>query len=306
MEILEKSPNLRNIVDAVLEIWPAHEGALKTSLGRHAAPDFEILDDLAGDIVRLASPSLSVVARHYRDFCGVFLEEEFHFRRTGEYRCKTFADAKAAVYDDAGTMVAYMDCLLLSQVLWANHAQSAVFTERYFLPSIEKNDRCLEIGPGHGLLLARLARGGFDVTAYEISAASAELCRNAIATLGPFARDPRIELKDAFVVDDDPDMFDRIVMNEVLEHLEDPVGALRSIKKRLCPGGTILVNVPVNSPAPDHIFLYRDEDAVKELFEVAGMDIISFDAFPMTGYTVEDARAIKATISCAAIISHPD
>lgn len=39
-------------------------------------------------------------------------------------------------------------------------------------------------------------------------------------------------------------LFDRVVFFQVLEHVEDPIGMLRDMKKALRPGGTICIAVP--------------------------------------------------------------
>ena len=59
-----------------------------------------------------------------------------------------------------------------------------------------------------------------------------------------------------------PDAFDSIVMSELLEHLENPHRALRVAYRSLRPGGRIFLNVPVNSPALDHLFLWHDAEEV--------------------------------------------
>ena len=38
--------------------------------------------------------------------------------------------------------------------------------------------------------------------------------------------------------------FDLVVMTDVLEHLDDPAGALRALQRRLKPGGALLATVP--------------------------------------------------------------
>ncbi len=86
-------------------------------------------------------------------------------------------------------------------------------------------------------------------------------------------------------------------MSEILEHLEDPVGALRAAAAWMRPGGWLWINVPVNSPAPDHIFLLRTPEEAVELVRAAGFTPVDTAFYPMTGRTLDETRRENLTIS---------
>ena len=65
--------------------------------------------------------------------------------------------------------------------------------------------------------------------------------------------------QDIMAVPEQLQEYDSIVVSEVLEHMENPLAAL-SLKKLLRPGGYIYVNMPANSPCPDHLFLIREPE----------------------------------------------
>ena len=88
------------------------------------------------------------------------------------------------------------------------------------------------------------------------------------------------------------------IISEVLEHLEEPDRALDTLKLALKPGGRLFINVPINSPAPDHIYLLSDVAAARSLVESAGLRVTSLRAVPLTGYSLAQAEQAKATISC--------
>ncbi len=94
-------------------------------------------------------------------------------------------------------------------------------------------------------------------------------------------------------------------MSEILEHLEDPSAALKAAMKWLKPGGTIWVNVPANSPAPDHIFLVESPEHACEIVRAAGLAVVASKGFPMTGATLERARKHKLAISCVVVGRKP-
>jgi len=104
--------------------------------------------------------------------------------------------------------------------------------ERLDLP---ENARILDAGCGSGRNIVDLARHGV-VTGVELSGTSVELAR-ARATG---------EVVEGSVMDMpfDDASFDLTVSLDVIEHLEDDVGALRELRRVTKPGGALLVTVP--------------------------------------------------------------
>jgi 2-polyprenyl-3-methyl-5-hydroxy-6-metoxy-1,4-benzoquinol methylase len=99
--------------------------------------------------------------------------------------------------------------------------------------------------------------------------------------------------------------FDAVVASEVLEHLERPAAALTRLRALMRPGGLAFLNVPVNSPAPDHIFLWREASHIRELVDAARLQVITMRELPMTGHTLDDARRRCLTVSCALVARRP-
>jgi 2-polyprenyl-6-hydroxyphenyl methylase/3-demethylubiquinone-9 3-methyltransferase len=63
------------------------------------------------------------------------------------------------------------------------------------------------------------------------------------------------------------ELFDTIILAEVLEHVLSPEDVLKSCDRLLAPGGTILITVPYEdaTPSPDHLRTYTLESFYKEL-----------------------------------------
>jgi SAM-dependent methyltransferase len=104
--------------------------------------------------------------------------------------------------------------------------------ERLELP---KHARILDAGCGSGRNMVELAHHGV-VTGIELSRTSVELARE---------RDVG-EVLEGSVMDTpfDDASFDLTVSLDVIEHLEDDVGALRELRRVTKPGGALLVTVP--------------------------------------------------------------
>ena len=89
-------------------------------------------------------------------------------------------------------------------------------------------------------------------------------------------------------------------MSEVLEHLEQPEIALK-LYKHLNTNGLLFINMPVNSPAIDHIFNLPSPEDVLRLIESCGFHIIESAFEPATNTSIEFSRANKLNISTLAI-----
>jgi SAM-dependent methyltransferase len=100
--------------------------------------------------------------------------------------------------------------------------------------------RALEVGCGAGSLMADLATLGWECRAVETSAHARGLAAHMLADL------PNARVQEA----PDPDWegrFDLLMAFEVLEHIDDAVGALASWIRYLRPGGRILLSVPAHA-----------------------------------------------------------
>lgn len=287
------------IVDAVLAAWPQHATALDRAMPTEARQR-ELTEQVSAAILALVGTQLDRHVAGYRWMCAMVLDEELDFRRTGSYRYSSFAEVERRVYSDPSVMVGYMDGLLLSQVLWANHLDMLAFYVDAYLPAVGSSAAHLEVGPGHGLLLwlaSRTLRG--TLAGWDVSGTSLERTATALRTLGSPPID--LALRNLFDPDDDGQRFDSVVISEVLEHLEQPDRALAALHRRMRPGALLYANAPVNSPAVDHIWLFRSPEEVVDLVASSGFAVESTRFAPATGLTEARARKMRFSISCAVV-----
>ena len=94
----------------------------------------------------------------------------------------------------------------------------------------------LDAGCGAGAMLGALATLG-QVSGMDISAESVEHCRAVF---------PDLDLWAGGVPDGLPSgaRFDAVCAFDVIEHLDDDIGALRSLAEVICPGGDVVITVP--------------------------------------------------------------
>ena len=308
---LQPYPRLHALVSTLLNAWPAHEAHLAKSFADRSAAELEVAESVADLVFRLSRRTPEGMERFcddYRYFCEeLILPEELFFRRHDRYRLSRFEDAERECYSDPLKMTRYMNGVLLSNVFWNNHASALVSYVREYLPQLHADANLLEIGPGHGLFLYFAAQSGHSrrITGWDVSEASLENTRAALSLIGA-SRKVQLENRSLFGAQGCAESFDGIVMSEILEHVENPGAALRVARSLLRPSGLLWVNMPANSPAPDHIYLMRRPEDALSLVEGAGFAIVSHHFFPMTGYTLEQAGKWNCAISCVVTARNPD
>jgi hypothetical protein len=72
----------------------------------------------------------------------------------------------------------------------------------------------------------------------------------------------------------------------------------------MAPDGRIFINVPLNSPSPDHIYLLSTPEEVNALVESAGLTVERMSLFATQGKRIEPALANRISVS-AGVIARP-
>lgn len=294
--------NLTHLVSLQYDRTPKHRDYLERRFSSASEEEFGRLEILAEQIIALGGDRLSEICDNYDFICQIVREEEMFFRRNGKYRLSTFEEANEKVYSDKPYMSKYMDGLLLTQIYWSNHTASYTFYCNNFLGKTPENYDYLEIGPGHGLLLYQAIKDPRcqSVTGWDLSPASIDATREALVELNAPADRADLILQDLYTADENK-KFDAITFSEVLEHLEDPKGAIEKLGSILKSNGRLYINVPINSPAPDHLFLLRSPDETEQFVKSCGLQIEQASYFPMTNHTMQQAEKHQLTISACLI-----
>jgi 2-polyprenyl-3-methyl-5-hydroxy-6-metoxy-1,4-benzoquinol methylase len=100
--------------------------------------------------------------------------------------------------------------------------------------------RLLDVGCGYGLLLDEARRRGYETVGLELSRDGARHARS----LGLDVREIPLESFSEGSNGDAPGEFDAIILADVLEHLDDPVGAIDRCAGLLRPSGVLCVVTP--------------------------------------------------------------
>ncbi len=108
--------------------------------------------------------------------------------------------------------------------------------------------RLLDVGCGDGAFLADMSQTGWEVQGLEPDPHAAALARKRGV---PVTQAPLDE------AELEPESFDAVTMSHAIEHLHDPIAALRTCHEVLRPGGTLWVATP-NLEARGHALFGRD------------------------------------------------
>ena len=286
---------------------PRHVPFLARRFAAAGDEELQLCDEIAAQVVSLAAEDLPAYLEGYDFICDIQKREEIHFRRHNAYRLKTLQQATNEVYGDQPYMQKYMRGLLMTQVFWSNHTASIGFYLNEFLRANPDNYDLLEIGPGHGLLFSRAVSDprARSVSGWDLSPTSVSESREAMRRLGG-GRSFSLEVRNLLDYEGAEESFDAVVFSEVLEHLEDPGSALRAIRAVMRPGARLYVNVPVNSPAPDHLFLLRSPEEALAFVKEHDFAIERAGYFPATNYNLDAARKHALTISVCLVARKTD
>ena len=124
-------------------------------------------------------------------------------------------------------------------VLRSHRWRTAENSAGYLLPLLKPTDRLLDIGVGPGTITADLASRLTAGSVLGIDNASA-----AVAAAEQLARDQglanlTVTAGDVYALDLSDDQFDVVHAHQVLQHLSDPVAALREMRRVCTPEGIV-------------------------------------------------------------------
>jgi len=289
--ISERNPSQEKFLKRSIQMLDAQEGKTLVQYIEYSLGCGNSLDDLA-------EAYLTIVRDTHR--------EQMFFRRHLRYRHSSFSEVANSVYFDSKYMSKYMHGLALTLFLWPNHLEM----KRFFNEFLPKNHlgNYLEIGPGHGLFfMTAMQQGNFrSHLGIDISPTSARMTRNILESriFGDF-NNYRIIEQD-FLKWESGQVFDAIVMGEVLEHVEDPVMILRQIAKIASRDTFIYVTTCIDSPAVDHITHYESMDQIARHVHEGGMRVKEQLLVPYGEMTLEESHANRLPVTVALILEKTD
>jgi ubiquinone/menaquinone biosynthesis C-methylase UbiE len=123
-----------------------------------------------------------------------------------------------------------------ASVLRSHAARTAASSAAYLLPYLRSGMSLLDVGCGPGTITADLALAVAPGRVVGVERVEAPL-----AAARALVTDVSWEVADVYALPYDDASFDVVHAHQVLQHLTDPVGALREMRRVCVPGGLVAV-----------------------------------------------------------------
>jgi len=170
-------------------------------------------------------------------------------------------------------------------VLRSHRWRTAENSAGYLLPALVGGQRLLDVGCGPGTitidLAGRVAPG--DVIGLDLSEAVVDLARAAARAAG--TPNVTFQVGDLYALPFGDASFDVVHAHQVLQHLTDPVAALRELRRVARPGGLVAVRdadygtmtwYPPSEGLDEWLALYHEVTAANRAQADAGRRLLSW------------------------------
>jgi SAM-dependent methyltransferase len=227
---------------------------------------FSLYENLLKDLGR----DFSYTVDCYNQMISEMLLERIGFLSTGRYSNTSFSDVSQRLYKNPEAFEHHMHGLALAQFVWWDQYQRFDFFAQNISQYINKTHCYLEVGAGHGLFIAEAISQFKKETIFDlvdISPTSLEMSQKVLSgyPVNYFLQD---------IFDYYPEKkYDFITIGEVLEHLEDPKRIMLRLKELLKDNGIIYLTTPANAPMIDHIYLFNNDEEIRDLVRDSGFEI---------------------------------
>jgi SAM-dependent methyltransferase len=203
----------------------------------------------------------------------------------------------------------YKLSLLLSFII-TNHRFEILETLVDFVkepPTEHVNVLIIGYGTGYEIKLCADHLKASNIWAFDNSPHSYEYATDLLNFFGHEAKKVKLEtfpLEADEGIDPYVDTFDKIIICEVMEHLEKPDKCLENLRKVLKPGGKLFVTMAINIAQEDHIQLYSSPEQARNQILRSGLRIARDLFTPMTILPFEetDRNSISSKGNFIAIV----
>jgi SAM-dependent methyltransferase len=231
------------------------------------------------------------------DFSIEYMTRQNAFLQSGRYGCTDFDQVRRELYDNTERMQNfYLPALMFSFVFSANYIGFFRFFRREMLPRLQVARTVCDVGCGHGVYLSQMLTAcasavgrGFDISPAAVATTRALLHFHGIGHDRCVVAEA--DARSTLPVEDGTQQ--GITCFEMLEHLDDPMKALREIRRILAPAAPLCVSTAVRMESVDHLHLFNSPDEVRTLLSTAGFTVITDGTYALAATSTDEAEASR-------------
>ena len=174
-----------------------------------------------------------------------------------------------------------------------------------FLPKVKDFRSGAEIGVGHGLFHSEFLRGCPNMTSklLDISPSSLEMTHRMIAATGlDTERAVKVECDIQKMNPIKDGALDALLMGELIEHIQEGKAVMTAMASKMKKTGFCYFSTAANSPAEDHILLFRSVNEIREFVDGCGWQIEEEHLGTFNQMSIEEAEQKGRNINYAAVL----
>jgi 2-polyprenyl-3-methyl-5-hydroxy-6-metoxy-1,4-benzoquinol methylase len=272
--------------------------------------NFELAERIFENGLRMANNSWDTYCSNLNNLIDMsikFLRLQKNLEKTGKYLYSTFEEVEKNEYntnnkDSDGPD--YLWGLYFSEIFWKIHHNFFNFSLNDFMSGLPATGKVLEVPSGTGLFLCEFLINNPNWLGVGIDVADSSIkFSQKLLQINNIPNNSYKILKMNFHQLEPNEKYDRILCGEFLEHLEDPLAALKRLKSLLKDDGKLFITVAVWAAHVDHIFLYESSDQVREHIRKADLKIEKELVQAVFEKDEAEPEKEKIPVSYAAILS---
>ena len=298
---------MHDVILGILERMPFQKNKIKTQLelmSKHEIEELCVFCDSLIDLILEKGLDKYFIINSYKELNNMMLKEQIYFKKKGKYRSENQDYVNDTLYSKSEKMLGHMISLALTQFLWKNHR----LMMKYFKNNIEKyivqKSKCLEIGAGHGLFTKEIFNVNKDIKIdiVDISETSIELSKQIIISTNKNLLKKINFIHQDITTFETSSKYDFISISEVLEHVDDPIILLKSLKDLISFDGVIYMTTCSNCPSIDHVYLFSNVSEIKKMILSIGLEIVDDLIISAEDISLDEALSSKTTLNYSAFL----
>ncbi len=308
MIVKHRYPNLWKIIDEISKLSMFQKKAVSRYIETADERYLTFAEDLVIRMLEIVDQedSYNYIAKTYLWYTKTIRIEEMYFAKEGHYRHSDYDEVYEKVYGRDDYMSDYVVGLGMTQIFWPNHWDIMKFYLDKFLPKVKKFTSAAEIGVGHGIFHSELLRACPNMTSklLDVSPASLNTTLRMIKATGlnpDRAESVLCDVQKGIPLQDNS--LDALLMGELIEHIQKGEWVMASMSKKMKKDGFCYFSTAANSPAEDHILLFRSIAEIRDFIDRTGWKVEDEHLGTLNNMTVEESEEKGLNINYAAVLT---